>query len=96
MKTRYVLHFDQIFPAVLLAQQGSVIILEDENGTVVRYSASDVFLTELDAKIALRSRVQEEVQIESRNAKSAAARLDNAISRLVDLNTEIFNIRHSK
>jgi hypothetical protein len=96
MKSRYVLHFDQIFPAVELTQQGSVVILEDNNGTVVRHSASDVFLTELDAKVELRSRVQQEVQLESQNAKSAAARLDNAISRLVDLNSEIFNIKHSK
>lgn len=94
MKTRYVLESDEIFKAEILEQHGSVVILEDMNGTVVRHSTSDVFLTELDAKIALRSHIQEVVQLEHRNVKSATTRLENATSRLNKLNFEIFNITH--
>ena len=75
MKPQYVLHLDQIFSAVEITRQGAVVILEDENGTVTRHSTSDVFLTYLDAKVALRSRVQDEVMFENRNVKSANVRL---------------------
>ena len=72
------------------------LVYDSERVGIIKLPKSGIHVTYLSALQRVRDVVQREAQLESQNVKSASARRDDAISRLVDLNTEIFNLKHSK
>ena len=96
MKTniRYILGNDnKVKEGLLLRNDGIFLTIRNEFGAELRFSPNTVFDSYLDAMTALRERVQQEVAMETRNAKSAQERASAAISKLIHINIEIFNLK---
>lgn len=98
---RYVLTEDGtiisgICVGIAFPNEGVCVLIQDIAGNHKRYSASCVFDTRLEALQALRDRVQYEVTLETRNAKSAQERAAAAISKLITLNLEVYNLKQAQ